>query len=145
MDSFTTEVAGEVYYYNGPMFAMGGLSNGKLNQNVTDAAGNGFKTHATIYGKVGFDKQINEDLLFRITGSALNISQSASIYLYSGDRAGSRYYDVITPGNFRAGRFAPSFTPGFGQPAAPGEMTAFMINPFIKYQGLEFYLSLIHI
>ncbi len=40
MDSFTTEVAGEVYYYSGPMFAMIGLSNGKLNQSVTDATGN---------------------------------------------------------------------------------------------------------
>jgi hypothetical protein len=139
MDSFTTEVASEVYYYNGPMFAMGGLSNGKLNQNVTDAAGNGFKTKPTIYGKLGYVKQVNDDLRVRLTGSILNISQSASIYIYSGDRAGSRYYDVITPGNFRAGRFAPSFTPGFGQTPAPGEMTAFMINPFIKYKGLEFY------
>jgi hypothetical protein len=40
---------------------------------------------------------------------------------------------------FRAGRFAPSFTPGYGEPAAAGEMTAIMINPFVKYGGLEFY------
>ena len=139
MDSFTTEVAGEVYYYNEGLLAMFGVSNGKLNQSVTDAAEDDFKTKPSVYGKLGYDKQINEDLRVRLTGSILNIAQSASIYLYSGDRAGSRYYDVITPGNFRAGRFAPSFTPGFGQPAAPGEMTAFMINPFIKYQGLEFY------
>ena len=139
MDSFTTEVAGEVYYYNEGLLAMFGVSNGKLNQSVTDAAEDDFKTKATVYGKLGYDKQVNDDLRVRLTGSILNISQSASTYIYSGDRAGSRYYDVITPGNFRAGRFAPSFTPGFGQPAAPGEMTAFMINPFIKYQGLEFY------
>jgi hypothetical protein len=139
MDSFTTEVAGEVYYYNEGLLAMFGVSNGKLNQSVTDAAEDDFKTKATVYGKLGYDKQVNDDLRVRLTGSILSISQSASIYIYSGDRAGSRYYDVITPGNFRAGRFAPSFTPGFGQPAAPGEMTAFMINPFIKYQGLEFY------
>jgi len=138
MDSFTTEVAGEVYYFNNGLLAMIGLSNGKLNQSVTDAEEKGFKTHASVYGKLGFDKQINEDLRVRLTGSVLNISQSASIYLYSGDRAGSRYYSVMDDG-FRAGRFAPSFTPGFGQPPAPGEMTAFMINPFIKYQGLEFY------
>jgi hypothetical protein len=139
MDSFTTDVAGEVYYYNEGLLAMFGISNGKLNQSVTDEAEDGFKTKATVYGKIGFDKQINEDLRVRLTGSILNISQSASIYIYSGDRAGSRYYDVITPGNFRAGRFAPSFTPGYGQPPAAGEMTAFMINPFIKFQGLEFY------
>jgi len=138
MDSFTTEVAGEVYYFNNGLLAMIGLSNGKLNQSVTDAEEKGFKTHASVYGKLGFDKQINEDLRVRLTGSVLNISQSASIYLYSGDRAGSRYYSVMDDG-FRAGRFAPSFTPGYGQPAAAGEMTAFMINPFVKYGGLEFY------
>ncbi|WP_138431051.1 hypothetical protein [Fodinibius saliphilus] len=138
MDSFTTEVAGEIYYYSGDLFGMIGVSNGKLNQHVTDKASNGFKTHATIYGKLGFDSQINEDMRFRLTGSILNVSQSASIYLYSGDRAGSRYYSVMDDG-FRAGRFAPSFTPGYGQPPAPGEMTAIMINPFLKYNGLEFY------
>ncbi|TYP93667.1 hypothetical protein LX73_1376 [Fodinibius salinus] len=138
MDSFTTEVAGEIYYYTGDLFGMVGVSNGKLNQSVTDKAASGFKTHATLYGKLGFDSQINEDMRFRLTGSILNVSQSPSIYLYSGDRAGSRYYSVMDDG-FRAGRFAPSFTPGYGQPPAAGEMTAFMINPFIKYNGLEFY------
>jgi hypothetical protein len=139
MDSFTTDVAGEVYYYSGNVFGMFGISNGKLNQSVTDREEDGFKTHATVYGKLGYDNKIGENIRFRLTGSILNISQSASIYIYSGDRAGSRYYDVITPGNFRAGRFAPSFTPGFGQPPAAGEMTAFMLNPFIKFGGLEFY------
>lgn len=138
MDSFTTEVAGEVYYFNEGWLAMVGISNGKLNQSVTDAAKNGFKTKASVYGKLGYDKQINNDLRVRLTGSILNVAQSASIYLYSGDRAGSRYYSVMDDG-FRAGRFAPSFTPGFGQNPAPGEMTAFMINPYFKYQGLEFY------
>lgn len=135
MDSFTTEVAGEVYYFDQGVLAMVGLSNGKLNQSVAESE---IKTHATIYGKLGYDSQVNEDLRVRLTGSILNISQSPSINLYAGDRAGSRYYSVMDDG-FRAGRFAPDFTPGFGQPAAPGEMTAIMINPFLKYQGLEFY------
>jgi hypothetical protein len=136
MDSFTTEVAGEIYYYSGPFFGMFGLSNGKLNQSTVASD---FKTHATVYGKLGYDKQINDDLRFRVTGSILNVSQSPSIYLYSGDRAGTRYYNVITPGNFRAGRYAPSFTPGRGAPAGVGEMTAFMINPFVKFNGLEIF------
>ncbi|HLR32975.1 MAG TPA: hypothetical protein VK074_10815 [Fodinibius sp.] len=139
MDSFSTEVAGELYYFDKGFMGMFGVSNGKLNQSVTDKAGNGgIKTHATVYGKLGFDKQLNEGLRVRLTGSVLNVSHSPSIYLYSGDRAGSRYYDVMDEG-FRSGRFAPSFTPGRGQDPAAGEMTAFMINPFVKYQGLEFY------
>jgi len=136
MDSFTTEVAGEVYYYSGAFFGMLGLSNGKLNQSTEAGA---FKTHATVYGKLGFDKQINDALRFRLTGSILSVSQSPSIYLYSGDRAGTRYYNVITPGNFRAGRYAPSFTPGRGQDPGVGEMTSIMINPFLKFNGLELF------
>jgi hypothetical protein len=136
MDSFTTEVAGEIYYYSGPFFGMFGLSNGKLNQSTEAGA---FKTHATVYGKLGYDKQINDDFRFRLTGSILNVSQSPSIYLYSGDRAGTRYYNVITPGNFRAGRYAPSFTPGRGQDPGVGEMTSIMINPFVKFNGLEIF------
>lgn len=136
MDSFTTEVAGEVYYYDNGLLAMLGVSNGKLNQSVTESA---VKTKPTVYGKLGIDKQFGEDVRFRLTGSILNVTQSSSIYLYAGDRAGSRYYDVIVEEDFRAGRFTPSFTPGRGQEPAAGEMTAFMINPFVKFGGLEFY------
>lgn len=140
MDSFTTEVAGEVYYYNGSFFGMLGLSNGKLNQSVIAGP---FKTHATVYGKLGFDKQFNDNLRFRLTGSVLSVSQSPSIYLYSGDRAGTRYYDVIATrdGDFRAGRYAPSFTPNTraGQAPGVGEMTSIMINPFLKFNGLELF------
>ncbi|MBN2731753.1 MAG: hypothetical protein JXR26_04900 [Balneolaceae bacterium] len=137
MDSFTTEVAGELYYYTkGGLMAMLGVSNGKLNQSTTESE---IKTKPTVYGKIGIDKQYGEALRFRLMGSVLNITQSPSIYLYAGDRAGSRYYNVINEGDFRAGRFSPSFTPGRGAPAAAGEMTAIMINPFVKFGGLEFY------
>ncbi len=138
MDSFSTEVAGEVYYYDSGLMAMFGLSNGKLNQSVTDYAGSGIKTHATVYGKLAYDKTFGEGLRFRLSGSILNVSNSPSIYLYSGDRSGSRYYSVMDDG-FRSGRFAPAFTPGYGQPPAAGEMTAFMLNPFVKFGGFEFY------
>ncbi len=137
MDSFTTEVAGEIYYYTeGGLMAMFGMSNGKLNQSVTESA---IKTKPTVYGKVGIDTEFGEDRRFRLMASVLDISQSSSIYLYTGDRAGSRYYDVIEEGNFRSGRFAPTFTPGRGAAPAAGEMTAFMINPFVQFGGLEFY------
>lgn len=139
MDSFTTEVAGEVYYYDKGFMGMFGISNGKLNQKVTDKeSNNGIKTHATVYGKLAYDKKMADRVRFRLSASILNVSNSPSIYLYSGDRAGSRYYSVMDDG-FRSGRFAPGFTPGYGQDPAAGEMTAFMINPFVKFQGFEFY------
>ncbi len=126
MDSFTTEVGGEVYYSNNGLLAMIGLTNGKLNQSTvkTDIA-----AKPSIVGKLGYDSQINEDLRFRLTGSIYNSPESPYMYLYTGDRAGSRYYNVME-GSFRSGRF----NPGFGN-----EVTAIMINPFIKYQGFEFY------
>jgi hypothetical protein len=136
MDSFTTEVGGEVYVYNGPIFGMIGLTNGKLNQSTVEGE---IKTKPSFLAKIGYDKQVSDDFRFRLTGSLFRVSQNSSIYLYSGDRAGTRYYNVITPDNFRAGRYAPTFTPGRGEPAAAGEMTSIMINPFLKYQGLEIY------
>lgn len=131
MDSFTTEVGGEVYVYSGDVFGMVGFTNGKLNQSTVKGA---VATKPTVLTKLGYDSQINDDLRFRITGSMMRVSEAASIYLYSGDRAGSRYYNVIT-GGFRSGRIAPSFAGGGNS----GEMTAIMINPFVKFQGFEFY------
>lgn len=136
MDSFTTEVGGEVYVYNGPVFGMIGLTNGKLNQSTV--AGD-IETKPSFLAKLGYDKQISDDVRVRLTGSVFRVSQNSSIYLYSGDRAGTRYYNVITPGNFRAGRFAPTFTPPRGADPAAGEMTSIMINPFVKLGGLEFF------
>ncbi|WP_428236585.1 hypothetical protein [Gracilimonas sp.] len=138
MDSFTTEVGAEVYYYTGDIFGMVGLTNGKLNQSTVEGA---VKTKPSFLTKVGYDSQVNDDLRVRLTGSLFRVSQNASIYLYSGDRAGTRYYNVIEPGNFRAGRFAPSFAVSGRAPGGPiaGEMTSIMINPFVKFQGLEFY------
>lgn len=141
MDSFTTEVAGEIYYYDSGFMAMFGLSNGKLNQSVTDKSvdrdGNiildGTKTHASIYGKLAYDKTFDDGLRFRLSGSILNAPHTPSYRLYAGDRAGSRYYDVIVPGDFRAGRINPDFGRGVL------EVTSIMINPFVKFGGLEFY------
>jgi hypothetical protein len=132
MDSFTTEVGGEVYFQNNGFLAMVGLTNGKLNQNTRAAAPGAIETRVSLVGKIGYDSQVNEDLRVRLTGSVYHTGQTASAYLYSGDRAGSRYYNILTDntGEFRTPRFNPGFS---------NELTAFMINPFIKFQGLEFF------
>jgi hypothetical protein len=132
MDSFTTEVGGEVYLQNNGFLAMIGLTNGKLNQNVVQPAPGAIATRVSLVGKLGYDSQVNEDLRVRFTGSVYHTGQTASAYLYSGDRAGARYYNILTAnsGEFRT----PRFNPGFNN-----ELTAFMINPFIKFQGFEFF------
>jgi len=131
MDSFTTEVGAEVYYFNNGWLGMLGLTNGKLNQAVTNPE----TTSPSLLAKFGYDNYLTEELRFRLTGSLYHTNQTGSAYLYSGDRAGSRYYNVFTDidGNgdtFRAGRINPNLR---------NEMTSIMINPFLKYGGLEFF------
>lgn len=131
MDSFTTEVGAELLYQNKGWIAMAGMTNGKLNQ----AVGSG-GTQGSILGKLGYDKQETEDFRWRLTGSVYHTGGSAKTWLYSGDRAGSRYYFVMeepgasSAGNFTSGRFDPTLL---------NKMTSFMVNPFVKYQGLEFF------
>ncbi len=132
MDAFTTEVGGEIYYQRNGFIGMIGITNGKLNQSVRLVAEDQLETHVSLVGKIGFDRQIDEDLRVRLTGSVYHTGQSNRTYLYAGDRAGARYYNILTenPGEFRTPRFDPAFS---------NELTAFMINPFIKYRGIEFF------
>jgi hypothetical protein len=132
MDSFTTEVGGEVYYQKSGFLGMVGITNGKLNQSTRLAAPGTVNTKISLVGKVGYDSQINEDLRVRVTGSVYHTGQASPNYLYTGDRAGARYYNVIT--NSATEFRAPRFNPGFNN-----EITAIMINPFVKFQGIEFY------
>jgi hypothetical protein len=131
MDSFTTEVGAEVYYFSNGWLGMLGITNGKLNQSVE----NPDTTSPSFVAKLGYDDYISEDLRFRLTGSIYHTAQTASAYLYGGDRSGSRYYTVFTDvdgkgDGFRAGRINPGLR---------NEMTSIMINPFLKYGGLEFF------
>jgi hypothetical protein len=131
MDSFTTEVGFEAYYRSNGWIAMLGMTNGRLNQSPVET-----NTQATILAKLGYDKQVNEDFRFRLTGSLFSTGESDRVYLYGGDRAGSRYYLVLEEegssavSQFRSGRVNPGFRT---------EMTSIMINPFIRFKGLEFF------
>lgn len=134
MDNFTTEPFGEVYVFYNNFIGMVGVSNGKLNQTPVKGSND---NKPSIYAKVGYDKQVNPDLRVRLTGSIMQTNGlSTGGYLYSADRAGSRYYyvllstlDAMGTSNYATGRFNPGFK----------EMTAIQINPFIKYKGLEFF------
>ncbi len=135
MDAFTTEVGAELYYQKNGFIGMIGFTNGKLNQDVANPDTGG----ASLLAKIGYDKQFNEDFRFRLTGSLYNTGQVRRSYLYSADRTGSRYYlvledeEAIPKNDFRSGRYNPNFG---------NKVTAFMFNPFIKYQGLEFFGTL---
>ncbi|MCT4624620.1 MAG: hypothetical protein N4A46_13445 [Schleiferiaceae bacterium] len=150
MDAFTTEPFIEVYAYPADFIVMVAVNNGYLNPtvvktqtsrgtgNVTGEADN----KVTFYSKLGWDSQVSEKLRVRITGSFYNAPGfSNGNHLYNGDRAGSRYYNVMdalidngdgTQSVFSSD-FSGRFNPGFNSE------TAFQINPFVKFQGLEFF------
>ena len=132
MDSFTLEIGGEVYVYGGPFFAMGAFTNGENKGSIVAP-----KDRApSWYGKVGYDGKVSDDLRLRLTGSAYTTERSLSNTLYSGDRAGSRYHLVMEPvgatpnGNANSGLLIPGFS---------DHVTAFQVNPFVKYKGLELF------
>ncbi len=137
MDEFSTEVGGEVYFHSNGFLAMVGATNGQLNPNITKITAIDKKTGDTasmdpaILAKIGYDDQVNSDLRIRLTGSLYTESSSPGMELFGGDRTGSRYVDVVdNAGNPFDGRFNPGFS---------NAVTTFMINPFIKYDGLEFF------
>lgn len=141
MDAFSTEAFGEITVQNNGLLVMLGVTNGKLNQNVTLSSNSDNKP--SFFGKLGYDKQMNDDLRLRLTGSwYMNSGTTTGTWLYGGDRAGSRYYNIMavaadptaTPpvaaqgGDFD-GRFNSRFT----------KLTAIQVNPFIKFKGLELF------
>lgn len=136
MDAFTTEAYAEVRgQYNG-FLAVVGITNGKLNQNVVvnDSTDN----KLSFFGKLGYDKQLNDDLRVRLTGSLYtNQGKSNGAFLYGGDRGGARYYYVMHTvadgGSDFDGRLNPI------QNRENAQLTAVQINPFVKYKGVEFF------
>lgn len=157
MDAFITEMGMEVYYNRNGWVSMIGVTNSKLNQNVAEfvpgkptvaAPDQNTTVSPTVLAKLGYDKQLNKDLRVRLTGSLYH-NANTSGNLYSSDRAGSRYYGVMTHAAYQNGTTAVDndftkdlqgnqntgrFNPGFGN-----KLTSVMINPFVKYKGLEFF------
>jgi hypothetical protein len=136
MDAFNTEIGGEIYFQKDGFLAMAGMTNGEIKGDITNGSVDGEKGSIapSILGKVGFDKQVNDDLRLRLTGSLYYTSRSVANHIYDGDRGGSRYYSVMVADgagdNFRSGRFNPGFK---------SAVTSVMINPFVKVKGLEVF------
>jgi len=132
MDAFATEVGGDLTFQSNGFLIVGGLTGGEIQGGVT----NPDKRKISLLGKLGYDKQLSEDFRVRLTGSIYTTSGSARNTLYGGDRAGSRYYLVMentlasTSANFTSGRINPGQT---------DNITATVINPFIKFKGLELF------
>jgi hypothetical protein len=137
MDAFTTEIGAELYWKKDGLFIMGGYTDGEIQGNIAaPSTPAGAKRAPSIYGKVGFDKQLKENLRVRLTGSVVTTSSSASNTLFGGDRSGSNYQYVMenAPVTLTGNAFSGRFNPGFSD-----NLTAFVINPFVKFSGLEVF------
>lgn len=132
VDPFTTEAGAEVYLRKGPAFVMGAITSGEMRGAVATPEKRGWAR----YGKVGVDKQVSPTLRVRLTGSLYKADRSLNQTIYSGDRPGSRYYDVLVDSVGRD-RWSGSIQPGFRN-----KVTAVQINPFVKLGGLEFFASI---
>ena len=132
MDAFTTEIGGEVYLKVNGLIAMGAVTGGEIRGTVVTPEQRG----PSLIGKLGVDRQINNDLRVRLTGSMYHANKAMSNTLYGGDRAGSRYYWVME--NTAATENA-NFTSGAINPGFRNKVRAFQMNPFVKVRGLEVF------
>lgn len=141
MDAFTTEIGAELYWQKNGLLVMGGATNGEIQgsvakRSIAGSDDNGSVRAPSLYGKLGYDKTFGERTRVRITGSVLSKKSSINGTLYGGDRTGSNYQYVMEPttatltGNAFSGRVNPNFK---------DNVTSVMINPFVKFGGLEFF------
>lgn len=145
MDAFATEIAGEVYLMKNGLFGMLGFSNGMIKGHVDStyvtAYDDNTNRNPSIYLKGGLDKQVNEDLRVRLTGSFYHNSGTAGsgLTLYSGDRTGSNYQNVMEQGYANGAKkaYTAMYTSGRFNPGFTGQLDAVMLNGFLKYQGFE--------
>ena len=132
MDAFTTEVGGEVYLRANGFMLMGGVTGGESRGMITSPE----KRSPSYLMKGGFDRKFGDDLRFRLTASEYATSSSVSNTLFSGDRAGSRYYDVLE--NTSSTESAQAWS-GAMQPGLKNSIHSWVVNPFVQYKGLELF------
>ena len=132
MEAFTTEIGGEAYVRAHGLLGMFAVTGGEVRGQVLKPE----NRSPSVMGKLGFDRQLNPSMRVRLTGSLYTTSKSNNNTLYSGSRAGSRYYYVLENPNATesAQAWSGDLQPGFSR-----KVTAWVINPFVKFRGLELF------
>lgn len=142
IDAFTTEIGADVTFQSNGFLGVIGATNGEIKGNIVPLVDTLDKAPA-FYFKAGYDGKVNEDFRYRLTGSMYTQAQSPRNTLFNGDRTGSNYYMVMekqystystvqssTTSQAWSGRVFPNFT---------NNVTAFQINGFLQFGGLEFF------
>lgn len=141
MDAFATEVGGEIYVQKNGLLGMIAVSNGLINGGhqaplLPGSTTETYKRGPSIYGKLAYDKQIQEKVRFRGAASFYYNNSDGRSTLYGGDRTGSNYFWVMEPStatstaNFFSGRINPGFS---------NQITALQLNGLVKAYGFELF------
>ncbi|MDB4874114.1 MAG: hypothetical protein JWM41_560 [Gemmatimonadetes bacterium] len=132
LDAFTTEIGAEAYVRADGLLAMLAATGGEVHGQVTAPQ----TRSMAVIGKLGFDEQIAENVRVRLTGSFYANNKSASNTLYTGDRGGSAYYDILenTGSSETTNAWSGQIRPGFSN-----KVNAEVVNPFVKVGNAEFF------
>ena len=132
LDAFTTEIGAEVYARSNGLIAMLGGTGGEVHGQVTAPQSRSM----SVLGKLGFDEKLDDNFRVRLTGSFYANNKSASNTLYTGDRGGSPFYDVLenTASTETANAWSGEIHPGLSN-----KVNAEVVNPFVKIGGAEFF------
>ncbi|TDD98722.1 hypothetical protein [Flavobacterium cellulosilyticum] len=151
MNAFTTDMGMEVYYNRSGLVSMLGVTNGNLNQGIKEVSfspGPDANTVVSpaILAKLGYDKQINQDLRVRLTGSYYHNANLGNSNLYSSSRSGFGFWGVLNNSDYTnngvavANNYNSNSTPeGTFNPGFKNWATSLMFNPLIKFRGLELF------
>ncbi len=159
MEAFMTAPAAEVMFRNNGWIGMLGVTGGSMDPSLVGFKNNAFVPynmgqHLAVYGKFGFDKQLNKDFRLRFTVSpylAAKNPQGGS--LYNSDRAGARYYSILVPAQIVTGTapnqvlamnstgtdITTNQSLGHWGPGSTYQDNSLMLNLFAKYKRAELF------
>lgn len=148
LNAYTTAPAVELYVRNNKgLTVMGALTTGTLKPSIAGyssytgySANNQFQQLA-FYGKVAFDKTLENDFRFRVSASGYFCAKNGFGSLYHGDRTGSRFYLVMVPQTNNSSDVDVSANAWTGQwnMGFTDKDNSIMFNAFAKYKGLEVF------
>lgn len=132
LDAFTTEIGAEAMVRAKGLLAAVEATGGEVHGQVTAPQSRSM----TVIGKLGFDEKLASNVRVRLTGSFYANNKAASNTLYTGDRGGGAYYDVLenTTSTEQNNAWSGQIRPGFSN-----KVNAEVINPFVKIGGAEFF------
>jgi hypothetical protein len=148
MDAYTTTPSLEVLWRKNGIIAMVAATGGALkpalgayNSTTKTYSEYNFFDELAVYGKIGYDKEVNQDLRLRATFSYYANKKNHGGTLFAGDRSGSRYYLVMNKQTKTSADYditANAFLQNWG-PGSTDKNNAMMLNIYGKYKGFELF------